>query len=204
MYFINKVPIKDITTCPAVIFAAKRKQRVNGRNKILINSIITIIGLNIRGVPVGSNLAKKVVKDRFIEDMINANHKGIPKEKVKRTWEEFPKEYGIIPIKLIKITIRKIGTKRVTNPLTLINVVWFACLFGALFKLCIRDPIREGLTQKITGKLIINIKFNNQNVDPIILKYELVVGSNVEKISIIILINNFIYLFFKYMELMVL
>lgn len=185
------------------MFAANRKQRVNGRNKILIISIITIIGLNIKGVPVGSNLAKKVVIDNFIEDIINANHKGIPNEKVNKTWDELPKEYGIIPIKLIKRININTGTNMVIIPLIFVSVVWFAWALGASLHLYIKDVIRDGLTQKIVGILNINTKFSNQKVDPMILKYVLVVGSKVEKISIIILINNY-YLFFKYMALMVL
>ena len=91
----------------------------------------TIIGLNIKGVPVGSNFAKKVVIDNFIEDIINASHKGIPNEKVNKTCDELPKEYGIIPIKLIKRIIIKMGTSIVIIPLIFVSAVWFAWALGA-------------------------------------------------------------------------
>jgi hypothetical protein len=48
-----KDPRSLINKCPATIFAVSRTDSVIGRIICLISSIITIIGINITGVPVG-------------------------------------------------------------------------------------------------------------------------------------------------------
>lgn len=52
--FSEKFPSKLISKCPATIFADKRTDKVIGRIKLLINSIITINGISITGVPKGT------------------------------------------------------------------------------------------------------------------------------------------------------
>jgi len=53
-------PINVRTMCPAVIFAANRKDRVIGRTRFLTVSIKTKNGFNQSGAPLGSSLARKV------------------------------------------------------------------------------------------------------------------------------------------------
>lgn len=48
--FILNDPINERIRCPAIIFAVNRIERVIGRIINLINSIITIKGINIYGV----------------------------------------------------------------------------------------------------------------------------------------------------------
>lgn len=44
---------KDTSKCPAIILAANRIAKVNGRIKALIVSISTIKGISTEGVPLG-------------------------------------------------------------------------------------------------------------------------------------------------------
>jgi len=46
-------PINDISKCPAIMLAVSRMARVIGRIMSLIDSISTIKGIRIRGVPWG-------------------------------------------------------------------------------------------------------------------------------------------------------
>jgi hypothetical protein len=50
---------KSSSKCPAIILAAKRMARVNGRITDLISSIKTITGTKTAGVPKGTRWAKK-------------------------------------------------------------------------------------------------------------------------------------------------
>jgi hypothetical protein len=54
---IRKFPSRDISKCPAIKFAVSRTQSVIGRIKLLVNSIITIKGINGVGVPCGTRWA---------------------------------------------------------------------------------------------------------------------------------------------------
>lgn len=49
-----RLPIKVIIRCPAEILAIRRTVRVRGRINPLINSINTIMGTKIIGVPTGT------------------------------------------------------------------------------------------------------------------------------------------------------
>jgi len=46
-------PRSDSNRCPAIMFAVRRIDKVNGRIIKLIDSIITINGIKIKGVPWG-------------------------------------------------------------------------------------------------------------------------------------------------------
>jgi len=52
-------PNKDRSKWPAIILAVKRMARVNGRIINLIDSIITMKGMRIKGVPWGVKWDKK-------------------------------------------------------------------------------------------------------------------------------------------------
>lgn len=55
-------PNKDNNKCPAIILAVSRIARVNGRIINLMDSIITIKGIKIKGVPCGVRWENKSVK----------------------------------------------------------------------------------------------------------------------------------------------
>ena len=70
--------------CPALMLAASRKERVIGRTEVLRVSTKTRGGLNQSGAPVGRRLAAKDLGAFVIEEIINASHKGKPKQKVNK------------------------------------------------------------------------------------------------------------------------
>lgn len=56
------LPNKDRSKWPAIILAESRIAKVNGRIKRLIDSIITIKGIKIKGVPMGVRCARRSLK----------------------------------------------------------------------------------------------------------------------------------------------
>jgi hypothetical protein len=76
------VPISLRMTCPAVIFAVSRKDRVMGRTKILIDSTNTKKGFSQSGAPNGSSLAVNALGLFVILEIISINHKGSPKTRL--------------------------------------------------------------------------------------------------------------------------
>lgn len=55
-------PNRDKSKCPAIKLAVNRTAKVIGRIDILINSIITIKGINNVGVPIGVRWVSKLFK----------------------------------------------------------------------------------------------------------------------------------------------
>lgn len=55
-------PKSDSSRCPAIIFAVNRIAKVNGRIINLIDSMITIKGIKIKGVPWGVKCENRSVK----------------------------------------------------------------------------------------------------------------------------------------------
>lgn len=74
---------------PALMFAASRKDRVTGRNKILIVSMRTKKGFNHAGAPPGSRDAATEEGENEAPDKISEVQRGRPKAKVKINWHEF-------------------------------------------------------------------------------------------------------------------
>jgi len=74
--------INAITICPALMFAASRKERVAGRTVILVDSMATRKGFNHRGAPPGSREARNLVGLLMKADSIRANQAGKPREAV--------------------------------------------------------------------------------------------------------------------------
>lgn len=72
--------------------AARRKDRVIGRTKVLKVSITTRNGLSHIGAPEGSRWAAKDVGLYTMADKTIINQMGRPKEKEKRMWDENLKE----------------------------------------------------------------------------------------------------------------
>lgn len=92
------------TICPAVIFAANRKDKVIGRTIILVDSIITRNGLSHSGAPSGRKWAVDFLGEYENEEISILIHKGNPIVSVIIRCLEDDNEYGIIPIKLIVIS----------------------------------------------------------------------------------------------------
>jgi hypothetical protein len=103
--------IKVTNTCPAIILMQRRNNNVIGRIKKLINSIIIITGINIKGVFKGNKWVKKLffVFIKFINNKGNHNIKIKGKLKVKWLVKLKLKKF-----KLIKLT-RKIIIKNILN-----------------------------------------------------------------------------------------
>lgn len=72
--------------CPAIIFADNRTARVPGRIIFLIDSIITIKGIKIPGVPWGTKWANMCLELLIQPIIINLNHKGKANLKVRVIW----------------------------------------------------------------------------------------------------------------------
>ena len=60
---------KSNSKCPAIIFAAKRIAKVNGRITALISSIKTITGTKTTGVPSGTRCARN--EDLFFKKKVS-------------------------------------------------------------------------------------------------------------------------------------
>ena len=72
------MPIRPITICPALMFAASRNERVIGRTIIEDDSINTKNGFNHVGAPSGSKWATVILGDFVVLDEINISHIGNP------------------------------------------------------------------------------------------------------------------------------
>ena len=72
------------TMWPAVMFAAKRKDRVIGRTKILVVSIITRKGFSHSGAPSGKKCAVDFFAEYLKEEISILIHIGKPIESVSR------------------------------------------------------------------------------------------------------------------------
>jgi len=97
------MPINLNTMCPALMFAASRKDRVIGRTVTLVVSIRTRNGFNQSGAPSGRKWAIDFIIDLKNLDIIMDSHNGRPKINVKIRWLEVLKKYGISPRRLIVI-----------------------------------------------------------------------------------------------------
>jgi len=108
---------------PAVIFAASRNERVIGRTRILVVSIITRKGLSHSGAPSGRKWAIDFLGWSENDEIIILNHIGSPIDRVRIRCLEDESEYGIIPAKLIRII--KINRVEIKDdiPFRLIDIV---------------------------------------------------------------------------------
>jgi hypothetical protein len=109
--------------CPALIFAASRKDSVSGRTKTLVVSINTKNGFNQSGAPSGRKWAVDFLGLCVNLDTINLSHKGSPIIKVKIRCLEDLKMYGTKPIRLIIIIITNKEETIVEKPFSLVEVV---------------------------------------------------------------------------------
>lgn len=97
--------IRLSTTCPAVIFAARRNLSVTGRTVILIVSIKTRKGFNQFGAPSGRKWAIVFFVECEMLMIIIDIHSGKPRDRVKIMCLVTLNRYGLIPTILMKIII---------------------------------------------------------------------------------------------------
>ena len=74
--------------CPALMFAARRKERVMGRTRVLAVSIRIKNGFSHAGAPPGRREARVVEGLNFDLERISLSHSGKPSVRVKKRWEE--------------------------------------------------------------------------------------------------------------------
>ena len=105
------------------MLAARRKERVIGRSKILTVSISTKKGFNQSGAPEGRRPAAKEDGAFTIEERIRANHIGSPNLRVNNKCLVDLKTYGRRPRKFMRINITKRGAiKEVVDEICRPNV----------------------------------------------------------------------------------
>ena len=105
----EKMAINIITMWPALMLAARRKDKVIGRTVILEDSIKTRNGLSQEGAPPGSSMARNFMGAERREERIRLSHKVRPNENVKIRWLDELKTYGVNLLKFEYISSRKRG-----------------------------------------------------------------------------------------------
>jgi hypothetical protein len=108
---------------PALIFAARRKDSVTGRTRILTVSIRIKGGASQEGAPVGRRWAVVYMGCEANDDIINASQRGSPNVRVNRRWFVGPNLKGISPIRLRGI----IKTERDLR-IKILGLRFFACV----------------------------------------------------------------------------
>lgn len=171
--------------CPALMFAARRKERVIGRTVILVVSINTKNGFNQSGAPSGRKWAINILGWWFILEIISDNQRGKPKDRVNRRCLDVLKVYGINPVKLIITIIIRRGDIIFDIAFRLMDMVWFSWC-SIVSRMISMGDINRGLDDqkdKNIERRMIMFKIINKGE----IRVELnVVGSNIEKISNII------------------
>jgi hypothetical protein len=170
------------TMWPALIFAARRNDKVIGRTEILVVSISTRNGFNQSGAPSGRKWAINILGNLDNLDKIMDIHRGNPNTSVKIKWLEVLKAYGIRPTRLIIIRVVNSDLKILFNPFRWNENVRFNCLIIVSWNIIIVVEVRLGKVQNcIWNKMRINIlkmmnkKFGSNELN--------IIGSNDEKMS---------------------
>lgn len=144
--------------CPAIILAVNRMAKVPGRIRFLVVSIITRNGKSKLGAPCGTKWANIWVVLLIHPKIINLIHIGSLSARVNTICLDLVKIYGNSPKKLfIIIKVNNLVNNRVP-PLfvdDLIRILNSLCMVEIKF---IHNKFhREGISQKIEGRLNINI-----------------------------------------------
>lgn len=172
--------------CPALMFAAKRKERVIGRTRVLTVSIRIRNGFSQEGAPPGRRDARVVEGLNFILDIRRLSHRGSPRTKVKNRCEEDLNTKGSTPIKLIEIIKINSAVKMSVRPFKCVVVVRVLCSAIVLVKIERIQKDWFGEDQNNGWIRVIVIAFINQKRVGERLKVVVVAGSKDEKMSIII------------------
>lgn len=120
---------------PAIILAVSRIVKVPGRIKLLIDSIKTINGIKILGVPLGIIWENMKLVLFNHPNVIKLIHSGIENVKEKIKWLDLVKIYGNNPIKLFKkirinreinkieLKVLNFGVKIILNSLYKVSII---------------------------------------------------------------------------------
>lgn len=183
-------PIRARTMCPALMFAASRKERVAGRTMILIVSAKVRNGFSQSGAPSGRRAAVKAEILFFIDLIISAIQRGSPKDRVKRRWLDEGRTYGIRPVQFVKIKNKNSGLTSLVIPLIdlpRVRLIWSFMIDMGSDRIW---DVRVGEIQKNDWIVIIGRRlasqmskvFDDWSWDEVWIR----VGSNDEKRSVII------------------
>lgn len=130
-------PTRHNTTCPALMFAANRNDRVIGRTRILVVSISTRNGFNHVGAPSGSRWAINFFGLLKALEITRAAHSGRPNPRVITRWVVILNVYGIKPAIFIMIIIEKIDEIIKVNPFNNLEYVRVNCAKIVFFMLAV-------------------------------------------------------------------
>lgn len=168
---------------PALMFAARRNDRVIGRTIIDDDSISTKNGLSQSGAPSGSKWAIVFLGDFDALDKINISHMGSPILSVNSKWLVILNVYGNSPIIFIVTIIKKIDGIIVSNGFKLImkvrSISGTRILYIDIFVMDRLSSIAQMFRSTIIKKMM--LVRNMIVIDGINLLNE--AGSNDEKIS---------------------
>ena len=106
IFWAAKIAIRATTMWPALMFAARRKERVMGRTETLEDSIRTRNGLSQDGAPPGRSIAINFIGLDRRAERINLSQSVSPKEKVKVRCLDSLKVYGVRPARLQRMRRR--------------------------------------------------------------------------------------------------
>lgn len=156
-------PNKDISRCPAIIFAVNRTDRDPGRIIFLIVSIIIMNGIRTGGVPIGSKWLNITLYLLIHPYSINDNHNGSAMARENTKWADDVNTYGSNPIKLlIKINII-IEINIIDDPLY--GIRFFISILSLLITDLISHDNLLGIIQYLYGIIIIKIIVLIQFID---------------------------------------
>lgn len=181
------IPINPNRMCPALIFAARRNDRVIKRTEILSVSVITRKGFNHSGAPLGSRWATNDLGAWNNPLKIKLNHSGSPSTRVNIRCLVVLKTYGKRPKRLRMINNKNKGVKIDGNPFRLtLNVREICELITSVGKVGSQE-YRFIATHRVGWRRVIENRERAQNANGDNDEYmEQVEGSKEEKMSVII------------------
>lgn len=172
--------------CPAVIFAARRNERVKGRTRTLDVSIRTRNGFNHSGAPSGRKCAVEALGLKEKLEMIILSQIGSPRDRVRINWLESLKEYGIRPMRLIRIIKINRLLRTEDSPfkdLLLVRDNW-DIIMEALRRLGVLNRLHKRLVVMLRQIMNIKVRIKRVEVEGMMAVYS--DGSKEEKMSGII------------------
>lgn len=121
-------PIKDISRCPAIMFAVRRKVRANGRIILLKSSTTDMNLINPNGVPLGTKWERKSDNDFLHVNKIVASQKDKASGKVHTRCEVNENKWGNKAVKFKILTVMNIVPVRGKTPLGVFGNTYFTSL----------------------------------------------------------------------------
>jgi hypothetical protein len=123
-------PIRVISRCPAIMFAASRIAKVPGRIIFLIVSIHTMNGINTLGVPCGTRWISMWFVFLIHPNSMNPSQRGSAKDRVSTMCLVLVKMYGNNPRKLLNMIMENSEMKM--NVLPFLSFLWFKRVLNSL------------------------------------------------------------------------